>query len=286
MTENHIYSPLPPWQRTDYCGTLRAADAGREAALWGWVAARRDHGGLIFIDLRDREGLVQLVFNPEHDKAAHEVAGDARAEYFMAVKGKVIRRSEGTINAELPTGEIEVVVTDARILNDSEPPPFPLTDGSAAEDVRLRFRYLDLRRPEMQRNLRRRHLAVQAARAYLDVYRAALGRRRRLALAHEQHQGRDEHGHGDEGRRVVEDIGQVGRVVKLMLFKAFYLYCLQARIDWIVIAARAPLDRHYSALLFEDLLEGGGFIPLRHACDIPHRVMALQVPTAEARHLA
>jgi len=81
MTKSVEYSPLPPWPRTDYCGKLRAADAGREVALWGWVASRRDHGGLIFIDLRDREGVVQLVFNPEHDSAAHQVAGAVRSEY-------------------------------------------------------------------------------------------------------------------------------------------------------------------------------------------------------------
>ncbi len=162
------FSPLPPWQRTGYCGALRGPDAGREVALFGWVAARRDHGGLIFIDLRDREGLVQLVFNPAHAAAAHEVAGQARSEYFIAVKGGVVRRSEATINAGLPTGEIEVVVREAQILNPAEPPPFPVDGEGTAEDVRLRYRYIDLRRPVMQRNLRRRHLALQGARAFLD----------------------------------------------------------------------------------------------------------------------
>src|SRR5438132_4018780 len=89
MTNKTEYSPLPPWPRTDYCGKLRAADAGREVSLWGWVASRRDHGGLIFIDLRDREGIVQLVFNPEHEPAAHEIAGTARSEYYLAVRGRV-----------------------------------------------------------------------------------------------------------------------------------------------------------------------------------------------------
>jgi aspartyl-tRNA synthetase len=163
------YSPLPPWQRTDFCGALRAADAGREVALWGWVASRRDHGGLIFIDLRDRKGIVQLVFNPAHDPAAHEVAGRARSEYYLAARGKVVHRSEGTVNAELPTGEIEIVVTEARILNTSQPPPFPIDGETTAEDVRLRYRYIDLRRPVMQRNLRRRALAVKATRAFLDA---------------------------------------------------------------------------------------------------------------------
>jgi aspartyl-tRNA synthetase len=164
------YSPLPPWQRTDYCGKLRAADAGREVALWGWVASRRDHGGLIFIDLRDREGVVQLVFNPEHDPAAHRVAGSARSEYYLAAKGKVVRRTEGTVNRELPTGEIEIVVNAIEILGVSQPPPFPLSAGEegAAEDIRLKYRYLDLRRPEMQRNLMRRHQALRGVRAWLD----------------------------------------------------------------------------------------------------------------------
>ncbi len=162
------YSPLPPWQRTDYCGALRARDEGRAVAVLGWVAARRDHGRLIFIDLRDREGIVQLVFNPEY-AAAHDVAEKARSEYFIAVRGKVLRRSEGTVNAELPTGEIEVAVSECEILNTSPVPPFPIAEGEvAAEELRLKNRYLDLRRPEMLRNMRRRHRALKAVRDYLD----------------------------------------------------------------------------------------------------------------------
>ncbi len=170
MSRNPAYSPLPPWPRTDYCGKMRADDAGREVALWGWVASRRDHGGLIFIDLRDREGVVQLVFNPAHDSAAHQVADAARSEYYIAAKGKVVRRTEGTVNRELPTGEIEILVTQAEILGASQPPPFPISSGfdSAAEEIRLKYRYLDLRRPEMQRNLMRRHQALRGVRAWLD----------------------------------------------------------------------------------------------------------------------
>ena len=170
MTTKNAYSPLPPWPRSDYCGTLRAVDDGREVSLWGWVATRRDHGGLIFIDLRDREGIIQLVFNPAHDSTAHEVAETARSEYYIAVKGKVVRRSEGTVNKELPTGEIEVAVTAAEILGVSAAPPFPLGGGAemAAEEVRLKYRYLDLRRPEMQQNLRRRHQALRGVRSWLD----------------------------------------------------------------------------------------------------------------------
>jgi aspartyl-tRNA synthetase len=170
MIKGVEYSPLPPWSRTDYCGKLRAADAGREVALWGWVAARRDHGGLIFVDLRDREGLLQLVFNPEYDSTAHQVAGTLRSEYYVAARGKVVRRSEGTVNRELATGEIEILVSAAEILGISQPPPFPISTGveSAAEDIRLKYRYLDLRRAEMQRNLTTRHQALRGVRAWLD----------------------------------------------------------------------------------------------------------------------
>ena len=164
------YSSLPPWQRTDYCGTPRATDAGREVALWGWVATRRDHGGLIFIDLRDREGIIQLVFNPANHPEAHEIAQSARAEYYLAVKGTVVLRSEATVNRELPTGEIEIAVSSIEIVASSAPPPFPLAPGAdtISEETRLKYRYLDLRRPEMQRNLRLRHQALRGAREWLD----------------------------------------------------------------------------------------------------------------------
>ena len=169
MPKTEQYSPLPPWTRTDLCGALRARDVGREVALWGWVQTRRDHGGLIFIDLRDRAGIVQLVMNPVHNEAAHQAAGEVRAEFYVAAKGKVVRRSEGTVNAELPTGEIEVLVSEFEILSASAPPPFQVADGDAtAEEVRLKYRYLDLRRPQLQQNLRRRHHALQAVREHLD----------------------------------------------------------------------------------------------------------------------
>jgi aspartyl-tRNA synthetase len=168
MAKDDSYSPLPPWPRTDYCGTLRGADAGREVALFGWVHTRRDHGRLIFIDLRDREGLVQLVLNPEIDEASHRAGEQARSEFFLAVRGKVVRRSEGTVNRELPTGEIEVAVSKLEILNVSAPPPFAIDGENVSEETRLKYRYLDLRRPAMQQNLRRRHQAVKAVRDYLD----------------------------------------------------------------------------------------------------------------------
>jgi aspartyl-tRNA synthetase len=168
MATDQSYSPLPPWPRTDYCGTLRGADAGREVALFGWVHTRRDHGGLIFIDLRDREGLVQLVLNPEIDEESHRAGEQARSEFFLAVRGKVVRRADGSINRELPTGEIEVAVSKLEILNVSAPLPFAIDGENVAEETRLKYRYLDLRRPAMQRNLRRRHQAVKAVRDFLD----------------------------------------------------------------------------------------------------------------------
>src|SRR5579862_638874 len=169
MGKTEQYSPLPPWPRTDYCGALRATDVGREVALWGWVQTRRDHGGLIFIDLRDRDGIVQLVLNPAINAAAHDAAGETRSEFYIAVKGTVVRRTESTVNAELPTGEIEVIVREFEILSGSAPLPFQIADGdSTAEEIRLKYRYLDLRRPEMQRNIRRRHQALQAVRSHLD----------------------------------------------------------------------------------------------------------------------
>ncbi len=151
------------------CGTIRAADVGREVALWGWVQTRRDHGGLIFIDLRDRAGIVQLVMNPVHNASAHQAAGEVRAEFYVAAKGKVVRRAEGTVNAELPTGEVEVLVAEFETLSASAPTPFQVADGDAtAEEIRLKYRYLDLRRPQLQQNLRRRHQALQAVREHLD----------------------------------------------------------------------------------------------------------------------
>ncbi len=169
MTEQIGFQPLPPWQRTDYCGTLRPSDAGRRVALWGWVNARRDHGGLVFIDLRDREGVVQIVFNPERSAKAHELARSVRTEYFIAVKGEVVLRAPNTVNPALPTGEVEVMAEALEVLNTSLPPPFPIgEEQQITEEVRLRYRYLDLRRPRLQRNLRLRHAIARATRAYFD----------------------------------------------------------------------------------------------------------------------
>ncbi len=156
-------------KRTEYCGLLRPDYVGKPVVLTGWVHRRRDHGGLIFIDLRDREGITQTVFNPEFHPEAHEVARRMRAEFVVAISGRVQPRPPGTENALLPTGAIEVVVEEAQILNEAKPPVFPIEEQTdVAEEIRLTYRYLDLRRPSMLHNLRLRHKAYQAVRGYLD----------------------------------------------------------------------------------------------------------------------
>ncbi|MHB8908303.1 MAG: aspartate--tRNA ligase [Syntrophales bacterium] len=155
-------------KRTHYCGDLNATHAGEEVILMGWAHRRRDHGGVIFIDLRDREGLVQVVFNPEICASCHNEAGRIRAEYVLAVKGTVRRRPGGMENPDLGTGEIEVMANDLEILNEAKTPPFVL-DGTAeiSENVRLKYRYIDLRRPEIQKNLILRSRVAAATREYL-----------------------------------------------------------------------------------------------------------------------
>lgn len=155
-------------KRTHSCGALRAGDAGKEVRLAGWVSGRRDHGGVIFIDLRDREGITQVVFNPSLYPQVAEVAHTLRSEFVVAITGKVTPRPEGTKNTALGTGEVEVVATELQILNPSETPPFPLDEEGVNEDLRLRYRYLDLRRPAMAEALRARHRAALAIRRYLD----------------------------------------------------------------------------------------------------------------------
>jgi aspartyl-tRNA synthetase len=154
-------------KRTHYCGHVNTSAVGREVVLMGWVHRRRDHGGVIFVDLRDREGLVQVVFNPEISPASHAEAQRIRSEYVLAVKGKVRRRPAGMENPDLPSGGIEVMAHDLEILNEAKTPPFVL-DGAAeiSENVRLRYRYLDLRRPEIQKNLFLRSRVAAAARDY------------------------------------------------------------------------------------------------------------------------
>jgi aspartyl-tRNA synthetase len=155
--------------RTVFCGELRKAHAGMKVILNGWVQRRRDHGGLIFVDLRDRSGFVQVVFNPEINQAAFEMADKLRNEYVVAIKGKVSVRTETTINPNLVTGEIEVLGLQLDILNEAKTPPIYIAENiDADETVRLRYRYLDLRRPEMQRNIILRHRAVKIVRDFLD----------------------------------------------------------------------------------------------------------------------
>jgi aspartyl-tRNA synthetase len=156
--------------RTIFCGELRKAHAGMEVVLNGWVQRRRDHGGLIFVDLRDRSGFVQVVFNPEINQAAFEVADKLRNEYVVAIKGKVSARTEATINPHIVTGEIEVLGLQLDILSEAKTPPIYIAENiDADETVRLRYRYLDLRRPEMQRNIMLRHRIVKITRDFLDA---------------------------------------------------------------------------------------------------------------------
>jgi aspartyl-tRNA synthetase len=159
-------------QKTDYCGDLRAADEGREVTLAGWVHRRRDHGGLVFIDLRDSRGLVQVVCPPE-ETAAHAVASDARNEYVLQVTGTVQRRRPGTVNEKLETGEIEVRATAARVLNAAKTPPFEVSDEETepGEMIRGKYRYLDLRRSRMRRNMVIRSQVVQYIRDFLVARR-------------------------------------------------------------------------------------------------------------------
>jgi aspartyl-tRNA synthetase len=151
------------------CGELRAEDAGSVVTLKGWVNRRRDHGGLIFLDIRDRYGLTQVVVNPEHSTDAHKVAEHVRSEFVMAVKGTVQPRPDGTENPNMPTGAIEVVADELVVLNPAKTTPFEINDESAVdESLRLEYRYLDLRRPKMQRNLMLRHQIIRTIRRYLD----------------------------------------------------------------------------------------------------------------------
>jgi aspartyl-tRNA synthetase len=151
------------------CNSLRAENVGLEAVLMGWVQRRRDHGGLIFVDLRDREGITQVVFDPQISEEAHERAGGLRSEYVIAAKGKTRFRPEGMVNPKLPTGEIEVAATELRILNSSKTPPFQVEDDvEASENIRLKYRYLDLRRPKLFHNLLLRHKVAQLTRGYFN----------------------------------------------------------------------------------------------------------------------
>ncbi len=155
--------------RTDYCGTIGKKDIGRIIKLNGWVNSIRDHGGVIFIDLRDISGFVQIVFDPRINTLCHKDAEGFRPEYVIGVEGKVIARSENMINSKVPTGEVEVVINKVRLFNPSLTPPFLLEDDSITnEEVRLKYRYLDLRRSQMRNNLIMRHKVIKYVRSYLE----------------------------------------------------------------------------------------------------------------------
>ncbi len=154
--------------RTDYCGRIDRKRLGQTVTVCGWVHRRRDHGGVIFIDLRDREGLVQIVCDPDRS-ATFAVAEKLRHEFVIRATGLVRPRPDGTVNPDLATGEIEILAHDIELLNASLTPPFQLDDENISETVRLTHRVLDLRRPAMQKNLMLRHRASMAARRYLDA---------------------------------------------------------------------------------------------------------------------
>jgi aspartyl-tRNA synthetase len=158
-------------ERTHSCGALRKEDVGKCVTLMGWCARRRDFGPLTFIDLRDRDGITQIVVNQEKATDAHAKAKDVRGEYVLAVIGEVVLRDENSRNPKIVTGEIEVQAKEIRILNDARTLPFQLDASDtalAAEDLRLKYRYLDLRRPQLQANLRLRHRVVLEINRYMD----------------------------------------------------------------------------------------------------------------------
>ncbi|MBP2100095.1 aspartate--tRNA ligase [Enterococcus rivorum] len=156
-------------ERTVYCGKVSADLVGKEIVLKGWVQKRRDLGGVIFIDLRDREGIAQVVFNPEHSKEAWEIADKCRSEYVIEIKGELVYRDKEAINPKMVTGEFEVMATEITILNVAKTPPFLIEDeNNVGDDIRMKYRYLDLRRPEMTANLKLRHEVTKTIRHYLD----------------------------------------------------------------------------------------------------------------------
>ncbi|WP_379134983.1 aspartate--tRNA ligase [Paenibacillus sp. sgz500958] len=156
-------------QRSHHCGQLTPEQIGQTVTLNGWVQTRRDLGGVLFIDLRDRSGIVQIVFNPDYSGESQQIADKVRSEYVIAVKGKVVKRDAETVNPNLPTGEIEVQITDIEVLNAAKTPPFFVEDGvEVDESLRLKYRYLDLRRPEMQKTLLLRSKAAKIFRDFLD----------------------------------------------------------------------------------------------------------------------
>lgn len=160
---------LQGWKRSHACGKLGLEHVGQDVVLTGWVSRRRDHGGLIFVDLRDRSGIVQVVFTPDMANNAFAKAETLRGEYVIAISGQVAGRPAGTVNANITTGQVEVYCSELRILNSAKTPPFYIADDiDVDESIRLKYRYLDLRRPEMQRNMMLRHRVTKAMRDFFD----------------------------------------------------------------------------------------------------------------------
>src|SRR2546430_11235058 len=170
MAVERVFSdPLGGWRRSCYCGAPRAEAVGQELILAGWVQSRRDHGGLIFVDVRDRSGITQVVFNPEVDPTAHEKAKQIRSEDVIGVRGSLRKRPPETLNAELATGEVELLGKELKLLNSSQVPPFTIDDETEAnENTRLKYRYLDLRRPRSLGPLLLRYRMTKLIRDYLD----------------------------------------------------------------------------------------------------------------------
>ncbi|HOG23291.1 MAG TPA: OB-fold nucleic acid binding domain-containing protein, partial [Candidatus Omnitrophota bacterium] len=157
--------------RSVTCGELNKSFVGKTESLTGWVDTRRDHGNLIFVDLRDRYGLTQVVFNPQVHAAMHKVAETLRSEYVIRVRGKVAERPAGTVNPKIPTGEIELQAEEVEILNASQQLPFELGEKNVGEELRLAYRFLDLRRRDMVESLTLRHRVTKLVHEYLDKQR-------------------------------------------------------------------------------------------------------------------
>lgn len=156
-------------KRTHFCADLRETDIDRTVVLMGWVQHRRDHGGVIFVDLRDREGITQVVFNPVISKTVHEKAQAIRNEFVIGIQGKVAARPMDMLNPNMATGAIEILVEELKIFSKARTPVFQIEDRvEASENIRLQYRYLDLRRPQLKRNIMARHKATMAIRSYLD----------------------------------------------------------------------------------------------------------------------
>ena len=151
------------------CGELKKKNVNKQVVLMGWVQRRRDHGGVIFVDLRDRKGITQIVFNPEINKKIHIKAQSIRSEYVLGVIGKVVQRPDNMVNSNMPTGDIEVLVDELKILNTAETPAFQIEENvETSESVRLKHRHLDLRRPRLQKNILTRHKVSMVVRDYLN----------------------------------------------------------------------------------------------------------------------